>query len=278
MGGIMAWSRKKITEDERKLAQLIIEKRPDAKRPYDQIYMEPEYMIFQVKVMASEIANKKVVFMGDGDGMSLIFGLFAENGLCAGPDHMYILDFDKRILGNIDSFSKQHGFNSITTTYCYNAKNPINDDINIGADFFYTNPPYGGSSEPKGLPIIVFVDRCLSFCAPNSSGCIILPYSSTRSWTQDVVRNVQRHLVCETDCFVREMVTGMHSYNLDDDPSLRSATMIVDRINSTKTRYSTKEEIPVEHLKHFYGSHERLIPEYIDENGIEIFDNNKGKN
>lgn len=135
--------------------------------------------------------------------------------------------------------------------------------------FFYVNPPYSAKTDPPGLGIMVFVDRCLSMCAPRSSGCIILPYDPTRPWTLEVNRNVQKYLL-EVDCCIREKIDNMHSYYLDDDPNLRSSTITVDRLNSRVTKYEGKE-IARENLRHFYGSLDMTIPEFIDENGKMVF-------
>lgn len=264
------WLRKQTSDEERQLAILVKKNRPPPLRNYDQIYMEPDYMVLQTKIMATEIANKKILFMGDGDGMSLMFGLFVAQGKIGAPDHMLVLDFDKRILKSINSFSKKYKFEYLISTYCYNVKDPIPKKYFSWADFFYVNPPYSSKTKPKGLSAIIFIDRCLDFCIPKSSGCVLLPYSNERPWTQEVMKNVQTYFINEVGCYLRELVIQMHAYYLDDDPNLKSATAIIDRLKLKKTRYRG-QKIPSSDLNNFYGSQNELMPKYINERGKPVF-------
>lgn len=270
---LRGWLRINISDSDWKKVNLVCKNRQEYAPPIrgvDQIYMKPEYMIIQTKLMASELQNKRVIFMGDGDQMSLMFGLYAIEGSLPSPDHMLVLDFDKRVLTAIKRFASKHGFGYLITTELYNVKWKVPEEYKSWGDFFYTNPAYGSKTEPKGLPVIIFVDRCLSMCAPKSSGCIIFPYDLTRPWTLEVVKNVQTYLI-KMNCVIREMIKDMHMYNLDDDPNLRSSTIIIDRLGSTKTRYKSDEEIPLDHLRYFYGSSDAPVPEYIEKSGTYIY-------
>lgn len=57
----------------------------------------------------------------------------------------------------------------------------------------------------------------------------------------------------------------MHSYHLKDNPVLRSATLIVDRVESIESKYSS-QKLPIELLKNLYGS-PRPIPIFICDDG-----------
>jgi predicted methyltransferase len=257
------------SEDDRRLTGLVSKSRPPPLRQYDQIYMKGEYLCFQTKLMASELANKKVVFMGDGDNMSLMFGLFAMDGKIEQPDHMLVLDFDQRILRHIENFSKIHNFDYMITTKLYNVKWELPEEYLYWGEFFYTNPVYSSKTEPKGQGALIFIDRCLNFCASQCSGCVLLPYDCTRPWTQEVNKTIQPYFI-DVGCYIREMVPDMHAYHLDDDPNLRSATMIIDRLELKGTKFEMKELCPGE-LRYFYGSSDEPMPECIDEDGNPIF-------
>lgn len=264
---------RQCSDDERQLTKLVYDNRPEPLREYDQIYMRPRYMYAQTKLMASELANKKVVFMGDGDSMSLMFGLFVSEGEIQAPEHMLVLDFDERILQAIEGFAEKYRFSHIITTALYNVKWQVPQVFRSWGEFFYTNPAYSSKTEPKGRSALIFIDRCLTMCTPVCSGCIILPYDrerADRKWTLEVQKTIQSYLTTEVNCYIREQVTNMHSYDLDDDPTLKSGTLILDRLDLAKTRYNGKE-LPLSDLKNFYGSSNRPIPEYIGEDRISIY-------
>ena len=68
---------KKLVE----LVDIVANSRPLANREYDQIYMFTVDMIIQAELMSDYIKNKKIVFVGDGDGMSMLFELLMQNSI-----------------------------------------------------------------------------------------------------------------------------------------------------------------------------------------------------
>ena len=110
-------------------------------------------MIQQTMLMHSFLSDKDVLFLGDGDGMSMMFGLFATQGLTSKPKSLTVLDFDERMVNNIDKFSKDFEFSVPVKASIYNVIDKTDPDLRQKFDFFYINPPYG--SKNKGLSTIV---------------------------------------------------------------------------------------------------------------------------
>ncbi len=244
------------------LADAVTYHRPKPLREFDQIYMMSGDMLAQTELIRSYVNGKRLLFLGDGDGMSMLFGLLASKGELEPPRQMVVLDFDKRILSNIERFAVQHGFkryNVILETAPYNVIDaPIGKYIGV-FDFFYVNPPYG--SKNNGISTIVWLERCLEFCTYSCSGCLVIPYDDKESWSQEAMLNIQRFL-SEKGFVVRDMVSNMHYYHLKDNPVLQSATIIVDRVERHDSTYAGKE-IPIDLLKNLYGSPIK-IPHYIE--------------
>jgi predicted methyltransferase len=125
---------------------IIVYNRPLPHREYDQIYMKARYMLDQLGFIKSYINNKRIVFLGDGDGMSLLLSLFSAKGLL-NIASMAILDFDERILEKYKEVNKQYNLHSIPTCYhLYNVINPIDASLSGKFNFFYINPPYGSKN------------------------------------------------------------------------------------------------------------------------------------
>lgn len=246
------------------LVDIVAYRRPSANRLFDQIYMMTGDMLTQVDIMQDYLATKNVVFLGDGDGMSMLFGLFATKGIINSPKSLSVLDFDERIVNNALNFSEEFRFSDKLRFSCekYNVIERIPDKHREKYDFFYINPPYG--SKNTGVSCEVWLHRCMDLCKTASSGCIIIPYDMEQEWTVKAMIYVQKFLLSH-GFVIRDMVSYMHSYHLKDNPVLRSATLIVDRIDNVQSEYAS-QNLPVELLKNLYGE-PRPIPRYICDNG-----------
>ena len=247
-----------------RLADLVAYRRPYANREFDQIFMLAADMVKQVDVIEDYIRAKNVLFLGDGDGMSMMFGLFGSQGIIEGPSSMTIYDFDQRIIHNIKTFAEDYKFLDKYKLKCYNYNviDPIPQQSQKRYNFFYINPPYG--SKNHGLSTEAWLHRCIDMCTENCSGCIVIPYDNQHRWTQDAMLDIQKFLAAH-GFVVRDMISSMHLYHLKDNPELKSATVIVDKIASAQSEYSGKQ-LPISMLVNMYGS-PRSIPHYIIDDG-----------
>ncbi len=98
--------------------------------------------------MQDYLKDKKVVFLVDGDGMSIMFGLFASKELIAKPKSITVLGFDQRIINNITNFSKEYQFHDLCKVESenYNVIDPVARQSPQKYDFFYINLPYGSKN------------------------------------------------------------------------------------------------------------------------------------
>lgn len=244
------------------LADKITCARPKANRDHDQIYMMSGAMIFQTLLMHDYIEGRDIVFVGDGDSMSLMFGLFSLHEIIPKPRFMYVLDMDKRTLRNIKDFANAEGFGHIIDTQAYNVFDPIPAELAEQADFFYTNPPYGSKND--GRSSIVFLARCMELTKRlKSSGVVILPYSADQPWSISVMNKTQQFLI-ESGYTMREMICNLHHYHLPDNPILASGYIVVDRTTYKEPKWKDVT-IPKDFLKNFYGETIKQLPHYIEE-------------
>lgn len=150
---------------------LLLYHRPVPHREYDQIYMKARYMLQQVGDIWPSLSNKNVVFLGDGDGMSLLFALLSSK-YPMDIKSMSIMDFDERILYSLKEIEESQNLNCSLSYYLYNIINPIDSNLRQKFDYFYINPPYG--SKNNGLSCIMWLHRCMDLCSVNAEGCIIV--------------------------------------------------------------------------------------------------------
>lgn len=237
----------------------IIYRRPLPNREFDQIYMLASNMFTQAKYIAEFIKEKNIVFLGDGDGMSILLSALSTKNIISKICSMGVYDFDERILLNIEKQIKNLHISEISYEYgLYNVIMPVAKENINKYNFFYINPPYGSKNE--GLSCQIWIDRCLDFCDTQCSGCIIIPYDHKLPWSVKNMYNVQSYLL-RKGFVIRDMVSYMHQYHLDDNPELQSAALIVERIFGGEAEYSNEYLAP--HLvKNLYGSPKK-IPKYI---------------
>lgn len=218
----------KITQEELELVQEISSLRPLPNRAIDQIYMKPICMLVQAKLIASYSNNKDLIFMGDGDHISVLCGIYSK------PKNITVLDIDPRIVESIPKIGKK--YNVEINAFQYDVLKPLPKKFVKKFNFFYTNPPYG--SKNAGQSGITFISRCVEACKFPSEGCVVLPHDGERIWTKEVMENTQKFLL-DHGWIIVEKLVGLHIYYLDD-ATLASGTMIVEQTKNIKAPIERK--------------------------------------
>ena len=160
------------TDSELLAAERVAMSRPKSLRDYDQISMHAGDLLKQAKLTQSFLKDKRVAFVGDNDGASLLLGLLGALGGDM-PARMTLLDFDRRILASADALAQEGGFAERLETRPYNVFDPVPDDLAGSFDVFYTNPPYGKKN--AGASGRLFITRGIELChrRGGAGGCVI---------------------------------------------------------------------------------------------------------
>lgn len=241
--------------------------RPKSLREFDQIPMRRSDLLASVKAVAPQLAGKRVAFMGDHDGVSVILGLLAAHSLMPAPQHMEILDFDQRLLDKARELALKHGFHDKLSVTLYNAFDAVPPELIGRFDAFYTNPPYGKSNE--GASVRLFTTRGMELASrPGAMGYIVLPYDDERQWTR-TAKDSTTQFISDQNWKVTDFVTGQHAYHLDDDPEMKSALLTVKAGGSTLAAPPwAGRAVGQYEIAHFYGRSVRPpYPRYILRNG-----------
>ena len=250
-------------------AEIVAKKRPPSLRQFDQISMATIDLARQVKLVQPLLAGRRVVFMGDNDGASLVLGLLGVNGYEL-PSEMLLLDFDRRILANARAMAQQFGFSDRLDAYAYNAFEPVPSNLVGKYDVFYTNPPYGRAND--GLSVRLFVARGMELCHSRGSacGCVILPDDAAQAWTRRVMLSTQSYIL-DSGWEVREKLNGLHRYELPNNPGLTSGMLWIDDVAARQgvplpAFYG--RPVAVEEITHFYGTKvSPPYPRFVNEDG-----------
>lgn len=238
----------------------VVQNRPIPLREFDQIYMKVGDLIIQAEFIARKFNDLDVLFVGDGDSISLsIMHLKMQDVIQYGPKRIKVLDFDERIVNSINKFARENNLTDHISADLYNVVDPLPSIIRGKSDAFYTNPPWGASND--GESVSVFVDRGIESLKFGGLGAIVIADDDVLAWTQIVLQNTQLK-VMSYGFLISEMIPGLHNYHLDDNPDLKSCTILIKQIKEYISKDKDKPISP-ERLANFYGRKNPLIIRYV---------------
>lgn len=240
----------------------VIQNRPRPLRRFDQIYMKAADMVLQSEFVADWSRDRRLVFVGDGDSISVCVACLKHRGILTyGPSEIVVLDFDERIVSSIERFAASEEITNLTARL-YNCLDPIPEGL-AKFDYFYSNPPWGASN--GGQSVNVFAQRGMELLEFEGTGLLVIAdRQEGMAWTEEVLSNVQR-FAAERGFYVSQFIPRLHSYHLDDNPELRSCNLV---IQSQPGNGGTKELTRIvdpDRLANFYGDGMEPTVRYVRE-------------
>lgn len=248
----------------------VVQNRPAPLREFDQIYMKVGDLVIQAEFIARCFDGLDVVFIGDGDAISLsVMHLRAKGVFSYAPLRITVLDFDERIVNSINRFASDNDLTEKIRGVLYNVCDVLPAEYCRRFDAFYTNPPWGASND--GQSVTSFVRRGIEAVKPKGLGAIIIADDKNLKWTGHVLLHTQSMLVT-AGFILSEMIPALHKYHLDDAPELASCCMLARDVKGLPESV-TSEPLPEDALVNFYGRSNPLTVHYIiDRAGL-----NRGK-
>ncbi|MFV9648498.1 MULTISPECIES: bis-aminopropyl spermidine synthase family protein [Pseudomonas] len=240
----------------------IVMNRPAPLREFDQIYMKVADMVIQAEYVARVFDGKKVVFVGDGDGIALSAAhLKAQGVVDYGPSSITLLDFDERIVNSVRRFGEKLADKVHITAELYNVADPLPSHHFGAYDGFHINPPWGASND--GQSVTAFLERGSQATNAKGLGIVVIADDPGLAWTQEVLRDTQKRAI-ELGYVVAEMLPQLHLYHLDDAPDLRSCSCLFRRVEPRLMEKSS-EKLSTARLRNFYGKNNPLTYQYVRE-------------
>ena len=179
----------------------------------EQYLMTPESMARQVNIMEPVLNGKKVLFLGDDDHLSVLFGRY----LNVSP---VVVEYDARIRRSLrDNYVKNNINNYLIEEY--DARNVLPRHVN--ADAFYINPPYSSKNRGKGAK--VWLSRVARAVPVGSLSVLVYPIDEGLQWTLDCTNDILQYAY---DCglMVVNIDKDIHTYeHLPKDPGLLSSNI-----------------------------------------------------
>ena len=238
----------------------VVNNRPRPLRAFDQIYMKTADMLLHAEHAGRWFNEKRVVFIGDGDAIALtLVHLRRQEFFQNGPASVHVLDFDERVVLSIRDFAQRFDIADAVTAELYNVADPLPQQHWQRFEAFHMNPPFGQSNE--GRSIEAFLRRGIEAVGAEAIGCAVLANDRNHPWTWEVMQKAQRFAL-DNHMVVAELLPEFHHYHLDDDPDLRSCSMVLRRVDYTPSGYAS---VPLEphFLAEFYGKNNPLNVRYV---------------
>lgn len=239
----------------------VIQNRPRPIRQFDQIYMKAGDMVIQSEFVARWANDKRLVFVGDGDAISVCVAYLKNRGVFEyGPSKVMVLDFDERIVNAVKRFADKERLENLDARL-YNALDALPEDL-VEFDCFYTNPPWGQYND--GESINVFVDRGVEAVCSQGEGLVVIADDKEINWSQEVLAKVQTH-AARRGFFVARMQPELHLYHLDDAPDLRSCNLLFRARPQNERSRKSKAVTAQNRLENFYGRSKAPRAKYVRE-------------
>lgn len=238
----------------------VVQNRPRPIREFDQIYMKTGDMVMQSEFVASWSQGKRLVFIGDGDSISVCVAYLYARGIVGyGPSTTTVFDFDERIVGAINRFADRERIENLNAMLynCLDALPPTKD-----FECFYTNPPWGASN--NGESVNLFVQRGIEAVRYQGEGMVVIADDDELEWPREVLYRVQA-FASERGFYVSRMMPRLHSYHLDDAPDLRSCNLLIKARPGNMRRTDSESIRDSQRLDHFYGRDAQPRVRYVRE-------------
>ena len=244
-----------------------LDRRPTPDYKYDQSRSTPETVLKRALLMLGngDIEGKRVVILGDDDGISLALGFLK----CA--KEILVIDIDSRILDFIDSFAHAKNLTDVLNTQLWDIRSKFPKEWCYRFDTFETDPPY----TVAGFKL--FIDQALTLLNPVESGRGYVSFgakSPHKTWA------CQQHLL-EAGFSIEEFFQGFNRYHgatiLGNTSNLYVISSVPQKLRLLETKHPetaiyTSDEVKVKDLPtvgyqivaEFYG----VKPVFLKDTGL----------
>ena len=207
-----------------KLATTIDSLRPKSNVLIDQCPIFPRDLTRRAEVILENefpISNKKVLFIGDDDLVSILISSVFE------PDLLGLIDIDDRVLESLSKNAFGAKKSDKLALYEGNIVDIVDKKIDDPFDkslfdFFVTDPPY---TETGYYYFLKFGIKHLKF---GGRAYIAIPYMNLEEWTNELLFKVEK-LLLENGVVVERLIPGFAMYQHDEN--VVSSMMIAKKVS-----------------------------------------------
>ncbi len=201
----------------------ISKSRPGANHSVEQYLMTKDSLLLQKELLNPYLKDKKVVYIGDDDHLSLIFSLYSNS-------ESIVLELDDRIIKNQKKIKDELKIHN-HKIFKYDVSDDIPYTYQNTFDAFIINPPYGSKNQAYGSK--VWISRALKCLKTGGIGITVLPFFFEKKWSIENMLIVQKFLTLN-NCLIIKIDNDKHSY--EDLPAkdtlMRSSNIIIQYLGN----------------------------------------------
>lgn len=193
----------------------------------------------QVKNIFNKIANvEKLLFLGDGDGISILLALFALRKF-NNIKEICVFDIDERELNLYNKLANEYNVERKIKfkTISYNVIDKVPKEYKNYFDYFYINPPYCYETKPAGLGFFFWLERCKELTKENAEGCIVYPFNHGNVNIANIRENILNYLN-ENNFKLTGESSLTHRYH---ETECISKNLYVKKLNNCVSKYRNKQ-------------------------------------
>jgi len=244
------------------LIKLLKKNRVKPNHEISQWYMFYRDIKKQVKFLVENLKCENMVFLGDGDGISILLAMTLAKSKCSNIKKIFVFDIDERELNLYNKLAKEQNVNKYVqfVTVQYNIFDVVPSKYVNAFDWFYINPPYSSTTTPKGLGFHLWLERCIEMSKPNAKGIIVYPYNKLPREIEEVKMNLY-NFINEKNFNIIKSNSLSHRYY---ETRIKSRNLIIEKTSKTHPKYKNIE-IPLDIAFSLY--HNDKLPHYVIDDG-----------
>ncbi len=218
----------------------------------------------QVKFLIKNLKCESIMFLGDGDGISILLAMTLAKNKCTNIKKIYVFDIDERELNLYNKLAKEQNVSKYIqfVTIRYNIFDIVPSKYTNAFDWFYINPPYSSTTTPKGIGFQLWLERCIEMTKDNAKGIIVYPSNELQIEIEEIKNNLYNY-VNERNFNIIKSNSITHRYY---ETKIRSKNLIIEKTVKTFSKYKNKK-IPLDIAFSLY--HNNKLPRYVIDDGSE---------
>lgn len=211
----------------------VADNRPSNKEEISQYFLDKKSLYDSLKYLEPWVRNRSILFLGDGDHISILVSYFFNV-------NSFVYDIDDDILMSLDNLSEKLDIKERVKTFKYDARDEWGNKVPF-FDCFHINPPFSKSNKGQGAKFWLF--RCLQKTKNNGIGICNMPTTRQRKWSSENWFEVQKFL-SDNNCVIDTISEPFQSYeNVSARRKIHSSVIIMHKIGGLQTELPIPENL-----------------------------------
>lgn len=206
------------------LADAIAPLRPASDPKFEQFHLQSGSLAAQVEMLIKHYDNRKILFLGDDDHVSVIAARFSQI-------QPVVYEIDERVVASLQEWGSRL---QLLGSSVHHADLRSLESGAVTCDAFYLNPPFSSKNQGHGLRF--WLSKALDLCHPICEGVVVMPANIDLTWVNQNWLSMQEFASQNGFRVISVEDSQLQAYNMTNDVGLRSQNLRLRRIDVTRRR------------------------------------------